>query len=72
MRYLEGKRLGETLESDVSVIELALKHGWPPDVIRQQDWRDLQLLVLVEEAQTKTRAELKRRADERKKRDEGR
>lgn len=72
MRYLEGKRLGETLESDVSVIELALKHGWLPSQIRNEDWLDLQLLALVEEAQTKTRAELKRRADERKKRDEGR
>lgn len=69
MRYLEGQRLGVVLENDVRILELALRYNWPPDVARRQDWRDLQLLGLMTEAKTKAEAEMKRRADERARRD---
>lgn len=63
MRYLEGQQLGEPLDHDVKVIELALETGWPPDVIRGLDWRDLQLLQVVPEARSKSKLELQRRAN---------
>ena len=65
MRYLEGQRLPEPLASDVAVIELALETGWPPDVIRALDWRDLQLLQVAQEARTKAKWEMQRRAEQR-------